>query len=189
MIIFPLWPKLENLSNKTILSNFFCSNYKLFGSFPVSAPPFKFNFEKYIQRCHNAMKFGVVDKSTILNRFVRHTLQRNITRLAVITRKTNINFGILKGGNWKRANYFLSDASKVGKQVSSKFKKKWSEVNKITKISNMCRVKLRMLEKKLVKNGNMSVKQIKESADVCQAKLLFYHYKKIVLKHFCIKIF
>ena len=44
------------------------------------------------------MKFGVVNKSTILNRFVLHTLQRNITHLAVITRKTNIKFGNLKGG-------------------------------------------------------------------------------------------
>ena len=49
------------------------------------------------------MKFGVVNKSTILNRFVFHTLQRNITRLAVITRITNIKLGILKGGNLKRA--------------------------------------------------------------------------------------
>ena len=49
------------------------------------------------------MKFGVVNKSTILNRFVLHTLQRNITHIAVITRKTNIKLGILKGGNWKRA--------------------------------------------------------------------------------------
>ena len=50
------------------------------------------------------MKFGVVNKSTILNRFVLHTLQRNIT-LAVITRKRNIKLGILKGGggDWKRA--------------------------------------------------------------------------------------
>ena len=53
------------------------------------------------------MKFGVVNKSTILNRFVLHTLQRNITRLVVITRKTNIKLGILKGGNWKRAPYAL----------------------------------------------------------------------------------
>ena len=44
------------------------------------------------------MKFGVVNNSTILNRFVRHTLQRNITHLAVITRKRNIKLGILKGG-------------------------------------------------------------------------------------------
>ena len=49
------------------------------------------------------MKFGVVIKSTILNRFVLHTLQRNITHLTIITRKTNIKLGILKGGNWKRA--------------------------------------------------------------------------------------
>ena len=44
------------------------------------------------------MKFGVVNKSTILNRFVLHTLQRNITHLAVTTRKRNIKLGILKGG-------------------------------------------------------------------------------------------
>ena len=44
------------------------------------------------------MKFGVENKSTILNRFVLHTLQRNITRLAVITRKTNIKLGFSKGG-------------------------------------------------------------------------------------------
>ena len=53
------------------------------------------------------MKFGVVNKSTTLNRFVLHTLQRNITRLAVITRKTNIKLGILKGGNWKRADKYF----------------------------------------------------------------------------------
>ena len=54
------------------------------------------------------MKFGVVNKSTTVNRFVLHTLQRNITHLGVITRKTNIKLGILKGGggNWKRAKIF-----------------------------------------------------------------------------------
>ena len=50
------------------------------------------------------MKFGMVNKLTTVNRFILHILQRNITRLAVITRKTNIKLGILKGGgNWKRA--------------------------------------------------------------------------------------
>ena len=44
------------------------------------------------------MKFGVVNQSTTVNRFVLHTLQRNITHLAVITRKTNIKLGILKRG-------------------------------------------------------------------------------------------
>ena len=44
------------------------------------------------------MKFGVVNKSTTVNRFVLHTFPRNFTHLAVITRKTNINLGILKGG-------------------------------------------------------------------------------------------
>ena len=44
------------------------------------------------------MKFGVVNKTTTVNRFVLHTLQRKITHLAVITLKTNIKLGILKGG-------------------------------------------------------------------------------------------
>ena len=47
------------------------------------------------------MKFGAVNKSTTVNRFVLHSLQRNITHLAVITRKTNIKLGILKGGTGK----------------------------------------------------------------------------------------
>ena len=51
------------------------------------------------------MKFGVVNKSTIVNTFFVYTLQRNITRLAVITRNTNRNLGILKRGNWKRAKF------------------------------------------------------------------------------------
>ena len=53
------------------------------------------------------MKFGVVNKSTTVNRFVLHTFQHNITHLAVITRKSNIKLGILKRGggvNWKRAD-------------------------------------------------------------------------------------
>ena len=54
------------------------------------------------------MKFGEVNKSTTVNRFALHTLQRNITRLAVITRKTNKTryFEKVGGGggvNWKRA--------------------------------------------------------------------------------------
>ena len=48
------------------------------------------------------MKFGVVNKSTTVNSIVLHTLQRNITHLAVITRKTNIKLGILKGGGETR---------------------------------------------------------------------------------------
>ena len=47
------------------------------------------------------MKFGVVNNSTIVNKFVLHTVQRNITHFAVITRKTNIKLGILKGGAGK----------------------------------------------------------------------------------------
>ena len=55
------------------------------------------------------MKFGVVNNSTTVNRFVLHTLQRNITHLAVITRKRNIKHGILKrgggGGTGKEPDY------------------------------------------------------------------------------------
>ena len=53
------------------------------------------------------MKIGMVNKLTVMNRFVLHTLQRNVTHLAVIKRKTNIKIDILKGGGgggkWKRA--------------------------------------------------------------------------------------
>ena len=52
------------------------------------------------------MKFGMVNKSTTVNRFVLHILQRNITRLAVITRKTNIKLGILKGGGIVKEEFF-----------------------------------------------------------------------------------
>ena len=58
------------------------------------------------------MKFGAVDKSTTVNRFVLHTLQRNIRHLAVITRKTNLKLGILKGGETgkeQRAQYLLNN--------------------------------------------------------------------------------
>ena len=44
------------------------------------------------------MKFGMLNKLTTVNRVVLHTLHRNITNLAIITRKTNIKLGILKGG-------------------------------------------------------------------------------------------
>ena len=88
-------------------------------------PPFKFNFEKSIQRCHNAMKFDV-NKSTILNRFVLHTLQRNITHLAVITGKTNIKLAFLKGGNWNRAATFFKTRRNTfiqGQPICSNFPK------------------------------------------------------------------
>ena len=64
------------------------------------------------------MKFGVVKKSTILNRFVLHTLQRNITHLAVITHKTNKRLNILKGGDWKRAPFLVKNC-RWGKRKKS----------------------------------------------------------------------
>ena len=48
------------------------------------------------------MKFGVVNKSTAVNRFVFHTLQRSITQLAVISRKKNIKFRSLKRGELEK---------------------------------------------------------------------------------------
>ena len=62
------------------------------------------------------MKYDVVNKSTILSRFVLHSLQRNVTHLAVITRKTNKKLGILKkigGGTGKEPNFFRSSQSKI----------------------------------------------------------------------------
>ena len=53
------------------------------------------------------MKFGVVKKSTTVNRFVLHTLQYSITHLTVITRKTNIKLGILKGGTGKEPPFLM----------------------------------------------------------------------------------
>ena len=64
------------------------------------------------------MKFGVVNKSTILNRFVQHTLQRNITHLTAITRKSNIKLGSLKGGNWKRAEISQKKKKRSMQKVS-----------------------------------------------------------------------
>ena len=55
------------------------------------------------------MKFGVVNKSTTVNRFALPTFQRNIRQLAVITRKTNIKLGILKGGTGKEPKYVFAN--------------------------------------------------------------------------------
>ena len=49
------------------------------------------------------MKFGVMNEPTTVNRFVLHTLQRNITHLAIVTRKTYIKLGILKGGKLEKS--------------------------------------------------------------------------------------
>ena len=69
------------------------------------------------------MKFDVVNKLTIMNRFVLHTLQRNITHLTVITLKTNINIDILKGGGEsKRAPTPTFQPSKVPTPTFRTFK-------------------------------------------------------------------
>ena len=68
------------------------------------------------------MKFGVVNKSTSVNRFVLHTLQRNITHLTVITRKTKIKLGILKkGGTRKEPIIFTFRIKKKKFVANSKF--------------------------------------------------------------------
>ena len=53
------------------------------------------------------MKIGVVNEWTTKNRFVLHTLQRNIKHLAVITRKTNIKRGILKRGKLEKSRFYV----------------------------------------------------------------------------------
>ena len=56
------------------------------------------------------MKFGVVNKSTILNKLVPHILQRKITHLTVIIRRNNSRNNktrcFERGGAWKRASSF-----------------------------------------------------------------------------------
>ena len=80
------------------------------------------------------MKFGVVNKSTILNRFVLHILQRNIMRLAVITRKTNINSErYFERGNWKRAKNLSPSCSHCDFTIMGEqfFKGREKETSKI----------------------------------------------------------
>ena len=90
------------------------------------------------------MKFGVVNKSIILNRFVLHTLQRNITHLAVITRKTNKKLGILKGGGggtgkepkkfrWEKLENSLFSFFLQGWQAESDFSKQAQTTHNRTK--------------------------------------------------------
>ena len=59
------------------------------------------------------MKFGVVNKSTTVNRFVLHTLQRNITHLAVITNNRTRYFEM----NWKRAANWTKSCENLGKRL------------------------------------------------------------------------
>ena len=61
------------------------------------------------------MKFGVVKKLTTVNRFVLHILHRNITHLAIITRKTNIKLGVSKDGDWKRAKFYKYKLESFGR--------------------------------------------------------------------------
>ena len=65
------------------------------------------------------MKFGVVNKSITVNRFVLHILQRNITHLAVITRKTNIKLDILKGGELEKSQIVKTEKNMI-KNVSQR---------------------------------------------------------------------
>ena len=51
-------------------------------------PQFKFSFEKLFN-CHNVVEFYMVNKPIIANRFVRYNLHHNITRFAIIKRKTS----------------------------------------------------------------------------------------------------
>ena len=64
---------------------------------------FNFSFKKLFKHCHKVMKFCMVNKQSIVNRFFVHTLNRNITRLAIITCKITLKnpkkkFSIFRGG-------------------------------------------------------------------------------------------
>ena len=52
------------------------------------------------------MKFGMVNKSTTVNRFVLQILQRTITRLAVITRKNKHKIRYLERGELEKSRIF-----------------------------------------------------------------------------------
>ena len=52
------------------------------------------------------MNIGVVNKSTTVNRFVLHTLQRNTTHLAEMTSNTNMKIGIFKRGTGKEPKFY-----------------------------------------------------------------------------------
>ena len=86
-------------------TNFFSDIFVVVKSTALFQSPFSNSILKSLfNLVPNAIKFGVVNESTTVNRFVLHTLQRNITHLAVITRKTNIELGILKRGTGKEPN-------------------------------------------------------------------------------------
>ena len=81
----------------------------------------------------------MVNKSTTVKRFVLHTLQCNLTHLAVITRKTNIKLGILRGGDWKRAFFFSQVFDFVSKTTIRK--KNNMQTPRFTKTYEATRVK------------------------------------------------
>ena len=53
-----------------------------------SPPHSNFSLEKLISSYHNVMKFCLVNKLTIENKFIFHISHRNITHSVIITRKT-----------------------------------------------------------------------------------------------------
>ena len=92
------------------------------------------------------MKFGKVNKSTAVNRFVLLSLHRNITPLAVITRKTNIKLYILKsegeggGGGVERAELFAAGKYKNNYHFQKKKKESKSNHEEFFKKSNQLKV-------------------------------------------------
>ena len=64
------------------------------------------------------MKFGVVNKSTTVNRFVLHTLHLSITQLAKITHETKVKLGILKGGKLEKSRIIFCNFMRKGKLES-----------------------------------------------------------------------
>ena len=79
------------------------SNVKnVFSSPPI--PPLEIKFRKIILHCHDAIKFCMANKLTIVNKIDIRALHRNITHLAVTTRKTTKKMKNLNcEWKWKRA--------------------------------------------------------------------------------------
>ena len=94
----PRWFKNLKTMSSTRIQNRLRLKWGLFSK--IRAPTtFRYHFLKFAQCCYISMTLGMVNKLSIENIIVLHTLHRNITRLAVKTGKTTIKNDSLKA--WK----------------------------------------------------------------------------------------